>query len=162
MEVTENSDKAAAWMYDDGDGNSYLSHHRLQPGQIPYGRETPLYTRPTSAGQSEEVVERAAKAIHAAHMETKGQLSAWTWEEASKDFYNRIARAALSALDLPSVQRDARREAMEEAARECERMDDVATYDDETDEGRMYGAGYQEATGKCAAAIRALKEGTGE
>lgn len=96
----------------------------------------------------------------------RGQNVGWPSDQFQHKESMAKAREILSALDLPTIQRDARREgyeqAMAEAARECERMDDAATYDDETDEGRMYGAGYQEATGKCAAAIRALKEGTGE
>lgn len=47
---------------------------------------------PTDRDQS---VQRVAMAIHAAHMKELGPLRAWTWEEASKDYYERLALAAI-------------------------------------------------------------------
>lgn len=43
-------------------------------------------------------VERVAREFHAAHMVEKGELAAWTWEEANKGFYSRIATAVIAAM----------------------------------------------------------------
>lgn len=133
LEITEVTLKIAEWFYPGwesdpqwdrviGTGPYTLADVRDEIAAL-------LTTRPTSAGQSEEVVERVAKALAkadgldfdevcgceteadecdsgtcvAAHLEDHDAEWARSW-------YIRHAHAALSALDLPAVQRDARRE----------------------------------------------------
>lgn len=45
--------------------------------------------------------DRVARAIHAEHMAITGPLGAWTWEEASKSFYLRLANVAIAAHTKP-------------------------------------------------------------
>jgi len=58
-------------------------------------------TNPKTSPVAESVVEQVARAIHGAHMIEKGPLQAWTWVEASKSFYNNLARAAIAAMPRP-------------------------------------------------------------
>lgn len=97
----------------------------------------------TSAEQSEEVVWRTGNVIK----------DALGLGPTPREVLDRAALAALSVLDLPTIQRDARREALEEAARVAERIGD----------GYRYGPNMRASasTGVCgivAADIRALAQ----
>ena len=50
-----------------------------------------------------DMVERAANAVHAEHMIAKGPLAAWSWDQANKDFYRRLVKAAIAAMQADAA-----------------------------------------------------------
>lgn len=126
------------------------------------GQPTTITARPTSAGQSEEVVERVARAICTAEgfepdrRNARGVINWVSYKPAASD--------ALSALDLPTIQRDAQelkslRKQVVEAEISLKAIGEPKPHD--PPDAHICGVIARSALKRMADA-RALKEGTGE